>query len=121
MTVERVRGYRHAFDQQVRLALKQQAVFERARLAFVGVTEQVSRLAGVLSDEAPLHPRGESRAAAPAQPARLHFFGDGRRLHLQGLLKRLVAAALAITFESGFAGRVNICENYLLIHFSISR
>jgi hypothetical protein len=54
------------FEQQVRVALHQHVIFERAGLAFVGVAGDVSRL-GLLVDELPLETGRETRAAAPAQ------------------------------------------------------
>ena len=65
----------HAFDQRVRVGHHQRRVLAGARLALVGVHDEVVRLAVVLRDEAPLHAGGEAGAAAPAQ-ARLLDHGD---------------------------------------------
>ena len=80
------------FEQQVRVALQQHVVLERARLALVGVDAEVLRLRDVLGHEAPLHAGREARAAAPAQPGLLHLLGDLLGRHRQRLLHRLVAA-----------------------------
>ncbi len=51
-------------DELVRIENENFAVLERSRLAFVRVDAQVLGLVHVLRNEAPLHPRGETRAAA---------------------------------------------------------
>ena len=97
---EGVGGDEHALDEQVRVALHQVAVFEGARLRLIGVADDVAGLRRVLRHEAPLHPRGEARAAATAQ-GRLLDLADHivRRHAVEDFLQRLVAAVLAVHVE----------------------
>ena len=53
--------------ERVRVGHHQRQVLAGARLALVGVDDEVVRLAVVLRDEAPLHAGGEAGAAAAAQ------------------------------------------------------
>src|SRR5260370_40610973 len=62
-------GNRAALDQQMRVALHDQMVLERARLALVRVAGEVTGLAGLLVDKLPLHP-GREAGAAPATRTR---------------------------------------------------
>ena len=80
------------FDQQVRVALHQHVVLERAGLALVGVAGDVLRLGRVLEDELPLQARREAGAAAAAQARRLHLLDDVVRLQRQRLAQTLVPA-----------------------------
>ena len=84
----------HALDQRVRVAFEHRAVHERARVAFVGVAQDVLGLVVLLLREAPLHPRGEAGAAAAAQAAGEDLVDDllGRRRG-EHLGERLVALA----------------------------
>src|SRR5205823_2506601 len=61
----------HPFDELVRVFVDDLAVLERARLGFVGVANEVNRLAAFAVHERPLESAGKSRAAATAQ-AGLH-------------------------------------------------
>ncbi len=67
LRAERVGGDDHAFDQHVRIALHQVAIFESAGFGFVGVADYVLRLRRILGNESPLHPGRKTRAAATAQ------------------------------------------------------
>ncbi len=64
--IEGVAGNRDSFQQLVRVFVNDVAVFERARLGFVSVTNQIDRLLFVWLDEAPFHSAWESGAAAAA-------------------------------------------------------
>ena len=91
----RVAGDGHALDQDVRVALDQHPILEGAGLHLVGVAHQVlgpavALLAG--RHERPLEPRGESRAAAPAQAGILDDPDQIRGLHV---LERAPEAAIA--------------------------
>ena len=98
LRADRVAADRAPFDQQVRIALHQQMVLERARLALVGVADDVARL-GLLVDELPLHAGREAGAAAAAQAGRLDQLDDlVGRLAERGL-QRLVALVLQIEIE----------------------
>jgi hypothetical protein len=65
-----------AFDDQVRILLDQQAVFEGPRLGLVGVDQQVVRLGLLLGHEGPLQAARKTGAASPPQPRCFHRFGD---------------------------------------------
>ena len=80
----------------VRVVAQDVAVLERARLALVGVADDVLVAGELLRHEAPLEPGREARAAAAAQRALLHLGDHRRRRDLLGedLPQRLVAAAL---------------------------
>jgi hypothetical protein len=65
---DRVAADETSLDQEVRVALHQQVILERARLALVGVADDVFRLRRLLVDELPLEPGREAGAAPPAQP-----------------------------------------------------
>ena len=75
-----VGGDDHALDDAVRVALEHGAVHERARVALVGVADDVVLLAGVGAAVAPLPARGEAGAAAAAQAALLDFVDHGLRV-----------------------------------------
>ena len=92
LRADRVAADRAPLDQQVRVALHQHVILERARLALVGVAGDVLRLRRVLEDELPLQAGRESGAAAPAQPRRLHLLDDLVRLQRQRLAQSFVAA-----------------------------
>ena len=58
---------RASLDDQMRVALHQHVILERARLALVGVAGDVLRLGRVLEDELPLESGREPCPAAAAQ------------------------------------------------------
>jgi len=85
-----VGGDQRAFDELVRIVLQNLAVFERARLRFVGVDHNVLDWL-VPGDEAPFDAGREARAAAPAQVGGLdhvdHLIGrHGRDRLPEGLV-----------------------------------
>ena len=59
----------------MRIVFHQDAIVERARLAFVGVDAHVNRAGMILGQERPLQPGRETGAAAAAQAA---GFDDAR-------------------------------------------
>ena len=67
MHVIRVAGDDHALEHLVRVLVDDLLVLERARLGFVGVADEVDRLAALAIHEGPLEPAGEAGAAAAAQ------------------------------------------------------
>ena len=88
-----VAGDRAPFEQQVRIALHQHVVLERARLALVGVAADVLRLGRVLEDELPLQTGWKSGAAAAAKAGILHTLDHVTRLHgRHGRAESFVAA-----------------------------
>ncbi len=93
---DRVRRDDRAFDERVRRRQHRRDVLAGARLGFVGVDDQVMRLAAALRDETPLHARREAGAAATAQARCLHRGDDLVGRHRQRLGQRLVAARPAV-------------------------
>ena len=95
---DRIAADRTAFDQQVRIALHQQVIFERPRFAFVGVTGDVARL-DLLVDETPLQTGRKSRAAAAAQARGLHQIDDRIGRLAKRFLQRVIALVPAVKVE----------------------
>ena len=115
---DRVAGDDHPFDEQVRIFFHQQPVFERARLRFVGVAEQIRRLRRVLRNEAPLGAGRKSCAAAAAELRILHQLRDLLGLHLQRFFGRLISAAIEIHVDRSGVRLVDVREKNLdLFHF----
>ena len=93
-------GDDHALDDAVRVALEHRAVHERARVALVGVADDVVLLARVGAAEAPLLAGREAGAAAAAQAARLDFVDHGLRVGgAEHLGQRRVAAVGQVVVE----------------------
>ena len=61
LRADRVARNQAALEEQMRVALHQQVILERAGLALVGVADDVFRLRRVLDDELPLHAGREIR------------------------------------------------------------
>ena len=126
----------HALDQLVRILVDDLAILERARLGFVGVADQINRLAAPAIHEAPLEAARKTRAAATAQAGKLHVIADlflrrflfavGQinRRHRKRLLERLVAAVPQIAFDVGRVTRlIGVFENefVFLRHVNVMR
>jgi len=67
-------GDDHAFGDEMREMAEDETVLDGAGLALVGVADDVFHRIGLLADEIPLHPSGESGAAHAAE---LGFFENG--------------------------------------------
>jgi hypothetical protein len=95
-----VGGDGHALDQPMGIALDHRTVHERARVALVGVADEVLVVAGRAAGELPLLPGGKAAAAPAPQSAGLDHVADlvGRQL-LEGLGQGLVAAAGHVLFD----------------------
>jgi hypothetical protein len=103
-------GDDHALDQLVRVLVHDLPVLERARLGFVGVANQVNRLAALAVHEAPFQAAGKTRAAAAAQAGNFtssricscgEIFLPSANPWRQGerLFQRLIAAVAQIAFD----------------------
>ena len=95
LRAERVRGEHHPFDDEVRHVGEDLRVLERARLALVGVADDVLRESRLLLHQRPLGPGGEPGPAHAAN-ARCLQFGQPPRLaigprHANELAERAVA------------------------------
>ncbi len=77
--------------QRVGVALEQRAVHERARVALVGVADQVLVVARRVAAELPLAPGGKARPAAAAQAGLLDLLDHLLRVHVQRPHKTAVA------------------------------
>ena len=100
-----VGGDGHAFDHAVRVAFEHGAVHERARVAFVGVAEDVLHVAGGLARELPLEAGREARAAAAAQARLLDLVDDLLGRHLGERLGERRVAVAGDVFLDASAGR----------------
>src|ERR1035441_2638627 len=101
----------HALDELMRILVNDLAVLDRARLGFVGVANEINRLAALAINKAPLESAGKPSAAAAAQTGNFHvltdlfragkFFAVGQifRLDGEGLLQRVVATMTQIALD----------------------
>ena len=90
----------HPFDEQLRVALHEIAVHERARVALVGVADEVLGLALGVEEELPLEAGREGRAAASPEAGVLHLLDHVHRLHLQRPRQAFVAAASDVVLDA---------------------
>ena len=118
--VVREAGNDHAFDQLMRILVHDLAILERARLGFVGVADEINRLAALAIYKAPLETARETGTAATAQAGDFYvltdlfragkFFAVGQIFRLDGerLLQRVVTAMMQIALDvrcvTGFIG-----------------
>ena len=108
---DRVAREDHALDERVRVVFHQVAVNVSARVALIGVGDDVFLAGGLGSHRAPLAPGGEARAAASTQLRSFdrseHLF---RRLP-ERLLERAVAAELFVSRERPRAPRRDAAQH----------
>ncbi len=99
--LERAGADDHAFHQQVRQLLHQQAVLPGVGLHLVRVAQQVADVQRFVGGhQAPLHARGEAGAATALEAGFLHRLHDVRLGHFgQRFAQRGVAVLLAIFVE----------------------
>ena len=88
-----------ALEDHMGIPLQQQMILERARLALVGVADDVFRLGGVLDDKLPFHAGREAGAAAAFQSGCLHQIDHLRRRHRERFTQAFVAFVLQIEVE----------------------
>ena len=89
---DRVGADRHRLDDAGGVALHDRAVHERARVAFVGVADDVLLVGLHARGDLPLEARREARAAAPADARVEHLLHDVHRLHLRERLGEALVA-----------------------------
>ena len=105
-------GYSEAFDELVRVLVKDVAVLECARLGFVAVDDDVVVLAVFVFDEAPLGTGGEARSATATQVSGFHHVDDLTGLHGDGFFQGLVATVGDVGLDVGrVAGFADVSEN----------
>src|SRR6266403_2797371 len=97
--VEREAGDRDSFEQLMRIFVDDVAVFERARLGFICVADQIDWLFLIGLDEAPLDAAGKAGASATTQPGVFDFIDNLGARHRQGLLQLFVTAVAQITVD----------------------
>ena len=102
--VHRAAGDQDAFDQLMRIVFHQQPILAGARLALVGIDDDVLRLGRRARHEAPFHAGGKSRAAAAAQSRDFDLFDDLLGSHLHGLEKGFEAVVGEIGIERSGVG-----------------
>ena len=73
---DRIAADQQSFDDAVRIAFKNRTVHERARVAFVGVADDVFLFAGLVVSGFPFYAGRETGAAASAQAGLFHFLND---------------------------------------------
>ena len=88
----------HALNQQVRVAPQQDTVLEGTWFGLVAVAHQVHAL-GILGQEAPLDPGGETRAAAAAQIGLSYLLNQLFPPHAKSFFERLPSAFRPIDLE----------------------
>ena len=80
-TVDGIGAHRHAFEHQIGLGRKQDAILEGAGLALVGVahhiTPRICVISGGVAAGRPFQAGGEAGATAPAQVGMLDFLQEG--------------------------------------------
>jgi hypothetical protein len=108
---DRVTADEAAFDEQMRIALDEQVILERPRLALVSVAGDVPRLA-LFVDELPLHARRESGAAAAAQTGRLDHLDDLVGLLPERDLQRVVTLVREIEVEREGIGLFHVLDQH---------
>ena len=87
-----VAAYRHSFNDAVRVALEHGAIHECARVALVGVADDIFLIRLILAGEAPFQTRRESAAASAAQTGILDYLDDlVRGVFGQAFCKSLIA------------------------------
>ncbi len=108
----------HALHHQVRIALEQRPVHERPRITFVGVADDVLRVALGGARELPLPAGRESCPTASAQARRENFVDDLLRGHVrQRLGDGRVAAAGDAVFEAGGVDRAAVAQDEPVLVF----
>ena len=114
MGADRKGADRHALDHRVRVALEHGAVHEGARVALVGVAEDVLDVALLLLGEAPLEARRESGAAASAQARGQDLVDDLLGGHLgERLDEGCVAVAGHVVFDAQRVDQTRVAQHDL--------
>ncbi len=118
--VARVRAHREAreqcaFDQQVGIIAHDLPVLAGARLALVGIDDEIGRTHVRLRHEAPLEPCREARAAAAAQARRLDLVDDPVVALVDEELGAVPGAATARTLEPRIVEPVDVAEDPVLV------
>ena len=107
---------RHAFQQRVRIALHLVAVHVGARIALIGVADQVLPVPDGLSEIFEFQAGREARAAAAAQPGQLELFVHClRRAVAQHLVQRLVAADRDVLLDVVGVDQAAVAQHDLLL------
>src|SRR5262249_15043715 len=104
----------HAFDDGKGISFHQDAVFERARLGFVGVANDIVPAIRVLfqnlalkMQRLPFFCSGKGRAAATEEPGNSYFADYTLRAQLKSFLQTFVAGKAAVIVE---ACRIGSCD-----------
>src|ERR1051326_7699419 len=73
----------NTFDKLMRIVMNKLTILERAGFGFIGVANEIDRLAGALGEEAPFQAAWETGATATANLAVLDLGDDFFRLHAE--------------------------------------
>ena len=112
-------GDGHAFDQHVGVVFHHHAVGEGARVAFVGVADDVLLLRLTTKHGAPLDAGGECRAATAAQAGFGDFGNDRFGRHAQGALEAAVAVVGDVILQRQRVGDADAGESQALLALEI--
>ena len=83
----------------MRVLVNDIAVFEGARLRFIGVANQINRFLLIRLDEAPFDPARKAGSTAPAQAGGLDLVYDLLARHGDGLAQLFVTAVAQVTID----------------------
>ena len=110
--IKRITRDQHPFEQLVRIFVNNVAVFECARLGFVGVADQIHRSLFVRLDKAPFQTAGECRSAAAAKSRVFDFVDDVIARQSQRLLQLFVTTVAEVTIDvASPTGAANVFVN----------
>ena len=94
-------GDDHAFGDEVRKVIEDEAILDGARLAFVGIADDVFCGVGLLADEVPLHPGGETGATHATKFSLFQGVEDGIEITISDeFAKRAVLFSFGVRIGS---------------------
>src|SRR5207237_7587233 len=80
--LNRIGGDERPFNDSMRIPFDEQTIFKRARLALVGVADEIFRFGIIFRHEAPLHAGRKACAASTPQPRSFHLVDELSRSHI---------------------------------------
>ena len=101
-----------ALDQLMRILMHDVAILESARLGFIGIHDQIDRLAALTIDQPPLHATGKTGAAATTEAGLFNFLTEVFGLLRDRFLEDFVATVALIAIDVvGVTLFVDVLEN----------
>ncbi|OIQ79167.1 hypothetical protein GALL_391050 [mine drainage metagenome] len=116
---DREAGNGHAFDQHERVAFHDHAVGKGARVAFVGIADDVLLLGAGIEHRLPLDSGGEGRAATSTQPGLGDFLDDGRAIHGQRPFQAAIAIVVEVILQGNRIGDADAGEGQAFLIFQV--